>query len=105
MRTVNGVSILFEINRIADDPQFELFEFCLPPALELSDPCPIVFVVGNIDNDADKIIAVRDTTLSPMSFYLLSFVTRGSESIHHFENRVGHPLARHLSSVVKPERE
>jgi hypothetical protein len=97
--------LLCEVDLIADHPEVELFETCLPASLELSKPTTVLGSVGDVDDDPDEIIAMQDLAVSPVPFDLLGLVARGPEAIHDLQDRLGQPLAGHFPAVIESEWE
>jgi hypothetical protein len=53
-----------------------------PP--ELFHPLDISSGVGNVNHYLHEIVSINNSTVAPMSFHFLRFVTGGAEMIHDF---------------------
>jgi hypothetical protein len=61
---------------MAHHPQFKLFEAGFPASFELAHPTSILGRVGHVDYEANEIVPVKDTAVTPVPFNLLSLVAR-----------------------------
>jgi len=76
--------VLLDLDTIAYHPQLKLFETRFPTLLELFHPLSILGSIRHINNDSHQIISIEHSTVSPVSFNFLRFVTGSPEVIHDF---------------------
>jgi hypothetical protein len=99
-----GSDALLNLNPIAHHPKLELDELLLPAHLELLlHPLAILCRVGHIDYDLYQIISIDDTSVTPMTFDLLSLIAGCAKVIYDFQHRVSQPFRGYFSTVVELE--
>ena len=67
--------VLLDLDTIAYHPQLKLFETRFPTLLELFHPLSILGSIRHINNDSHQIISIEHSTVSPVPFNFLRFVT------------------------------
>ncbi|MGQ0761790.1 MAG: hypothetical protein ACT4OT_07220 [Acidobacteriota bacterium] len=92
---------LFDLNRVADHPQFNLTQACLPPSLIFSQPRSIRWRVWYIDNNFNQIVAGHHTAVTPMTLNLLRLVTCGAKVIYDFQDCFSKQFGRYVASVTE----
>jgi hypothetical protein len=101
--TVSLSGALLDFDRIADHPEFDLFEAVLPTFLEPLHPLAISRRAGHVDSDSDQIIPIEDTTVPPMALDLLGFIAGRAKLVDNLQDGCGDPFGRNGTPVIELE--
>ncbi len=91
---------LFDRDKIADHPKFQLIKLRLPPLLESFHPITILQRVRNINDKTHKVIPVDGDTLLPMPFDALGLVAGCAELTHDLKYRIREPFGRNIATIL-----
>jgi hypothetical protein len=98
-------SASLDVDDVANKPQFELIELLLPSLLESLHPLSVSIRVGKVYNEPNKIIAVENIRMAPMSLDFLRLVAGGSELIDNFKYCFSQQVGWNVATVVELEWE
>jgi hypothetical protein len=59
--------------------------------------------VGDIHDDPYEVVPVENPTVTPVPFHSLCLIAGRAEVLDDFEDRLSHPFAWDVSSIIEPE--
>jgi hypothetical protein len=93
-----------QFNQVSCHPDVDLLEFGLELFLELQEELPMRRRIGHIDEDADQVVTIGFSFMTPVSENRLGLARDGSEALFQFEQGVGDRFLGDGPAVNEPER-
>ena len=98
------VGPLFQMDPVTYHPDFDLFEFFLPPGFEPSHPSSVVQSIGNIHKQPGQKIPIEFAFGKPAPFHFPSLKFHCLELIGDFIDGFAQPRVWHGAAVVEAMR-
>lgn len=83
-------------------PNVDLLETLFQAFFEVDEELSVLGRVGNINEDANQLVSIKFSLMTPLALYDLRFRRCGAELSFQFQECVSHKLRRNWTIIIEP---